>query len=142
MLSHKLIRTAFCFVAFSGAISCQQQTSNIVATGNTAKKAVLSAYKSSGPVLANDYQYNNAQPDLVDLDQIMKFEEAARFESRIGIGAPWKRVNRYIGKTRREAINLVVSELENHQDGFLWPDWVNNVTPISCFERAKKRNRF
>ena len=72
----------------------------------------------------------------------MTFEDAARFESRIGIGAPMKRVNRYVGKTRREAINLVVSELENYQDEFLWPDWVNNVTPISFFERAKKRNRF
>ena len=136
------MRSAFCFVALFGIISCQQQTSNIVATSNTAKKPVLSSYNSSGAVSANDYQYSNARPDVADLDQIMTFDDAARFESRIGIGAPMKRVNRYVGKTRREAINLVVSELENYQDEFLWPDWVDNVTPISFFERAKKRNRF
>jgi uncharacterized protein (DUF1800 family) len=142
MPSLKIMRTAFCFVSLFGIISCQQQTSNIIATGNTAKKPVLSSYNSSGAVSANDYQYSNAQLDVADLDQIMTFEDAARFESRIGIGAPMKRVNRYIGKPRRDAINLVVSELENYQDEFLWPDWVNNVTPISFFERAKKRNRF
>ena len=142
MLKLKLIRTALFSVVLSGVISCQPQTSNIASTGNIAKQTVLSAYKSSGAVPANDYQYANAQPDAADFDQIMTFEEAARFESRIGIGAPLKRVNRYIGKTRGEAIDLVVSELENYQDEFLWPDWVNNVTPISFFERAKKSNRF
>ena len=142
MLKLKLIRTAFFSIVLSGVISCQPQTSNIASTGNIAKQTVLSAYKSSGAVPANDYQYANAQPDAADFDQIMTFEEAARFESRIGIGAPLKRVNRYIGKTRGEAIDLVVSELENYQDEFLWPDWVNNVTPISFFERAKKSNRF
>ena len=91
------MRSAFCFVALFGIISCQQQTSNIVATSNTAKKPVLSSYNSSGAVSANDYQYSNAQPDVADLDQIMTFADAARFESRIGIGAPMKRVNRYVG---------------------------------------------
>ena len=142
MLNIKLIFTAAGLVGLFGLVGCQQQTSNTNVTVNVSSKATVSAYDSGGSVSATEYAYSDAQPDKVDLDLVMTFEDAARFESRIGIGAPLKRVKRYVGKTRREAIQLVVSELENYQDDFLWPDWVNNVTPISFFERAKKRNRF
>ena len=125
-----------------GIISCQQQTSDFVEKEKLQRKPVLSSYNSGVALPNKDYKYFDVQSDVADLDQIMTFEDAARFESRIGIGAPLKRVNRYIGKPRRDAINLVVSELENYQDEFLWPDWVNNVTPISFFERAKKRIDF
>ena len=142
MLNIKLIAMAAGFVGLFGLVGCQQQTSNNNVTVNVSSKATVSAYASGGSVSTTDYAYSDAQPDNVNLDLVMTLEDAARFESRIGIGAPLKRVNRYVGKTRREAIKLVVSELENYQNDFLWPDWVNNVTPISFFERAKKRNRF
>ena len=142
MLTIKLITIAAGFVGLFGLVGCQQQTSNTNATINVSSKATVSAYGSGGPVATTDYAYSNVQPDNVNLDLVMTLEDAARFENRIGIGAPSKRVTRYVGKTRREAIKLVVSELENYQDDFLWPDWVNNVTPISFFERAKKRNKF
>ena len=142
MRSLRIIRNAFCFVALFGIISCQQQTSDFVAKGKTAKKPVLSSYNSGVALPNKDYKYFDVQSDVADLDQIMTFEDAARFESRIGIGAPLKRVNRYIGKTRRDAINLVVSELESYQDEFLWPDWVDEVTPISIFKSAQEKNKF
>ena len=130
------------FVGLFGLVGCQQQTSNTNATVKVSSVATTSAYSSGGSVATTDYTYSDAQPDNVNLDLVMTLEDAARFENRIGIGAPLKRVTRYVGKTRREAIKLIVSELDNYQDDFLWPDWVNNVTPISFFERAKKRNRF
>ena len=142
MLNIKLIARAAGFVGLFGLVGCQQQTSNTNATVNVSSAATASAYSSGGSVATTDYAYSDAQPDNVNLDLVMTLEDAARFENRIGIGAPLKRVTRYVGKTRREAIKLIVSELENYQDDFLWPDWVNNVTPISFFERAKKKNRF
>lgn len=142
MLNIRLILASVGFVGLVGLLGCQQQTSDTNVKVNVSSKATISAYDSSGSVSTSQYAYSDAQPDKVDLDLIMTLEDAARFESRIGIGAPIKRVIRYVGKTRREAIKLVVSELENYHDDFLWPDWVNNVTPISFFEQAKKSNRF
>ena len=142
MLNIRLIIAATGFLGFVGLAGCQQQTSNTNVTVNVSSTATVSAYDSGGSVSTSQYAYSYAQPDKIDLDLVMTLEDAAWFESRIGMGAPFKRVTRYVGKTRREAIQLVVSELENYQDDFSWPDWINNVTPISFFERAKKRNRF
>ena len=97
------------FVGLFGLVGCQQQTYNTNATINVSSKATVSAYGSGGPVATTDYAYSNVQPDNVNLDLVMTLEDAARFENRIGIGAPSKRVTRYVGKPRREAITLVVS---------------------------------
>ena len=141
MFNIKLIFVILGSVGFFGLVGCQQQTSNNNVTVNVSNEAKVSAFDAGGSISVNDYPYSHAQPDKVDLDLIMTLEDAARFERRIGIGAPSKRVNRYVGKTRREAIQLVVSELENYQDHFLWPDWVNNITPTSFFTRAKEMNK-
>ena len=43
-------------------------------------------------------------------------------------------MKRYIGKTRKEAINLVINELENYQDNFEWPNWkTDNYIPTSFY---------
>ena len=81
------------FVGLFGLVGCQQQTSNTNATVKVSSEATASAYSSGGSVATTDYAYSDAQPDNVNLDLVMTLEDAARFENRIGIGAPLKRVN-------------------------------------------------
>ena len=79
--------------------------------------------------------------DKTHLEQKLTLEEAIRFENRIGIGAPYDRVKRYIGKTRKEAIDLVINELENYKDNFEWPSWKDNYIPTSFIEQGLKRSK-
>ena len=46
------------------------------------------------------------------LDIVISKQEEVWFENRIGIGAPSERVKRYIGKTRREAIDLIIIKIK------------------------------
>ena len=79
--------------------------------------------------------------DKTHLEQKLTLEEAIRFENRIGFGAPYDRVKRYIGKTRKEAIDLVINELENYQDNFEWPNWKDNYIPTSFIEQGLERSK-
>lgn len=64
------------------------------------------------------------------LDEIIDKKSAVRLENRIGIGAPEHRVIRYVGKTRREAIKIIVNELIYHEDTFTQPIWVADLAPL------------
>ena len=64
------------------------------------------------------------------LSKTLTFEEAAWFERRVGIGAPFTRVENLIGKTRKQAIDQIIDELESYKDDFLWPEWVDDFPPI------------
>ena len=77
--------------------------------------------KTQKPEPRNDLIFDLNNFDKTHLEQKLTLEEATRFENRIGIGAPYYRVKRYVGKTRKEAIELVISELENYKDNFEWP---------------------
>ena len=97
--------------------------------------------KTEKPKKRNDLIYDLKKINLSHLDKKITLKEAVRFENRIGIGAPYDRVKRYIGKTRKEAIKIVVQELENYQDDFDWPDWKNNYTPTTFIEDGLRRNK-
>ena len=77
--------------------------------------------KTEKPKPRDDLIFNLNNFDKTHLNQKLTIEEAIRFENRIGIGAPYDRVKRYVGKTRKEVINLVIKELENYKDKFEWP---------------------
>ena len=64
------------------------------------------------------------------LDEIIDKKSAVRLENRIGIGAPEHRVIRYVGKTRREAIQIIVKELIEHEDTYKQPMWVSDLAPL------------
>ena len=64
------------------------------------------------------------------LDVEMDFASAVWFENRIGYGAPKDRVDRYVGMTRREAVDLVVQELRNYQDPYKLPSWFYDMKPL------------
>ena len=68
---------------------------------------------------------------------VMTKKDAIRFEKRIGFGSPVDRVVRYIGLTRREAIDLVIDELKNYEDDFNWPEWTEGSIPIGFLTKVK-----
>ena len=70
------------------------------------------------------------QEKSAHLDIVLDERAAIRFENRIGIGAPEHRVKRYVGKTRREAIQIVVKELYQHSDLFTDPPWLEELLPL------------
>jgi len=72
------------------------------------------------------------------LDIVISKQEAVWFENRIGFGAPSKRVKRYIGKTRREAIDLIIAELKGHRDQYVAPVWVKGRTPLGALIDANE----
>ena len=97
--------------------------------------------KTQKPEPRNDLIFNLNDFDKTHLEQKLTIEEAIRFENRIGFGAPYDRVQRYIGKTRKEAIDLVINELENYQDNFEWPNWKDNYIPTSFIEQGLERSK-
>ena len=97
--------------------------------------------KTQKPEPRNDLIFNLNDFDKTHLEQKLTLEEANRFENRIGFGAPYDRVKRYIGKTRKEAIDLVINELENYQDNFEWPNWKDNYIPTSFIEQGLERSK-
>ncbi len=75
------------------------------------------------------------------LDMIITKNEAIRLERRIGIGVPIDRVKVHIGKTRREAINDIISDLNTYQDNTFWPKWTEVAIPTSFMNRGIKSHR-
>ena len=70
------------------------------------------------------------------LDEVMTKKDAIRFEKRIGFGSPVDRVVRYIGLTRREAIDLVIDELKNYEDDFNWPEWTYKAKSVFLLKNS------
>lgn len=97
--------------------------------------------KTDKPKKRSDLVYDLNKIDFSHLDKKITLNEAIRFENRIGIGAPSNRVKRYLGKTRKEVIKIVIQELENYKDDFNWPDWKNKYTPTTFIEDGLRRNK-
>ena len=125
----------FVFVIFSSSLSY----SSVKIKGGVISSAEV--LKTQIPLKRDDLIYNLNKLDLLHLDKKITLKEAIRFENRIGIGAPYKRVKRYIGKTRREAIEIIIQELEGYKDNFDWPDWKDNYTPTTFIEDGLRRNK-
>lgn len=64
------------------------------------------------------------------LDVILDHSSAVWLENRIGYGAPKQRVDRYVGLTRRAAIELIVEELRNYEDPYELPNWFESMKPL------------
>ena len=60
--------------------------------------------KTEKPKKRNDLIYDLKKLNLSHLDKKITFKEAVRFENRIGIGAPYNRVKRYIGKQEKRSL--------------------------------------
>ena len=76
--------------------------------------------KTEKPQKRDDLLYDLRKLDLSHLNAKISQKDAIRFENRIGIGTPLNRIKRYVGLSRKDAIRLVVQELESYQDKFEW----------------------
>jgi len=82
-----------------------------------------------------------ADTDDSYLDVKMDLASAVWFENRIGYGAPKDRVDRYVGMTRREAVDLVVQELKDYQDPFELPSWFYEMKPLGRILQLRQGNQ-
>ena len=98
-------------------------------------------FNTTKPKERKDLIYDLKSFDGRHLNQIITKNEAVRLERRIGIGAPIDRVKLHIGKTRRDAINDIVSDLKKYQDNVLWPSWTEEAIPTSFMDRGIKNHR-
>ena len=83
------------------------------------------------PVSAGKY-FETIQPQSEDhLGLIVGLSDALHLENRVGIGAPKYRVDRLVGKTRAEAIDLILSDLPTGRGSLdPTPEWLThpNIT--------------
>ena len=123
-----IIFIIFCFTANSKT----NITGGVITTQNDIKNL-----DSSSDVFFTSYKIKPPQKIEISKEHLKKnitFKDAVHLERRIGIGAPVERVQRYIGMTRKEAIDLIIDELINSPDNFNLPSWVENTTPINFME--------
>ena len=97
--------------------------------------------KTEKPAERPDLNFNLSDFDPSHLNHKLSKFDAIRFERRIGIGAPLDRVSQWIGLTRQRAIEIAISELENHSDAFEMPSWFIEMTPVSFLEEGLRRER-
>ena len=93
----------------------------------------------SSDIFYKSYKINPPKKIIIDtkhLDKIIDFNEAVHLERRIGIGNPIDRVHRYIGLSRKQAIDLIISELVNTKDDYIEPNWVKEVIPLNFMENG------
>ena len=115
-----------------------------VCAKTTFKGGIITQSKSlhtKSPKKRTDLIYDLKSFDDSHLDIIITKKEAIRLERRIGIGVPIKRVKLHIGKTRREAINDIISDLHKYQEKTFWPKWTENAIPTSFMDGGIKNHR-
>ena len=89
----------------------------------------------------NDLEFDLKNFDSSHLEVKLNKFDAIRFENRIGFGAPPSRVVRYIGKKRKDVINLIVNELENYKDDIEWPYWTKNKIPTNFLDQGLRKHK-
>ncbi len=93
------------------------------------------------PIKRKDLIYDLKKFDDSHLNQVITTSEAIRLERRVGIGVPIDRIKLHIGKTRREAINDIISDLDKYQENIIWPKWTSDAIPTSFMDRGIKNHR-
>ena len=75
------------------------------------------------------------------LTKVINKREAIRFERRIGYGAPQIRVRLHINKTRKQAVDDVITNLKEYKDYIEWPLWTEKAIPTSFMEQALRAQK-
>ncbi len=117
---------------------------NYVFAKTTFKGGIITSSKSlptSKPKIRKDLIFDLNKFDDSHLDKIITKKEAIRLERRIGIGAPVDRIKLHMGKTRRQAINDIVLNLNKYKDDIIWPLWTKEAIPTSFMQSAIKAHR-
>ena len=116
-----------------------------VTAKTTFKGGVISQSKSlptKNPIERQDLDFDLNTFDNSHLNKIINIRDAIRFERRIGYGAPLKRVKLHINKTRKQAIDDVISDLKKYEDNIEWPLWTEKAIPTSFMMSFMKLGKF
>ena len=97
--------------------------------------------KTVTPKPRNDLNFDLSSFDDSHLSKIINKREAIRFERRIGYGAPLKRVRLHIKKSRKQAIDDVISDLKKYEDVMKWPLWTEKAIPTSFMEQGLRAQK-
>ena len=117
---------------------------NYVFAKTTFKGGIITSSKSlstTKPKIRKDLIFDLNKFEDSHLDKIITKKEAIRLERRIGIGAPVDRIKLHIGKTRRQAINDIVLNLNKYKDNIKWPLWTKDAIPTSFMQSGIKAHR-
>ena len=115
-----------------------------VTAKTTFKGGVISQSKSlptKNPIERQDLDFDLNTFDNSHLNKIINIRDAIRFERRIGYGAPLKRVKLHINKTRKQAIDDVISDLKKYEDSIEWPLWTEKAIPTSFMEQGMRAQK-
>ena len=115
-----------------------------VTAKTTFKGGVISQSKSlptKNPIERQDLDFDLITFDNSHLNKIINIRDAIRFERRIGYGAPLKRVKLHINKTRKQAIDDVISDLKKYEDSIEWPLWTEKAIPTSFMEQGMRAQK-
>ena len=97
------------------------------------------ALPTKEPKVRKDLEYDLTQFNGDHLNKIINKLDAVRLERRIGIGSPPDRVNLHINKTRKEAIDSIISGLKNYKDNINWPLWTEKAIPTSFMKDGLRK---
>ena len=97
--------------------------------------------KTVAPEPRNDLAFDLSSFDDTHLSKMINKLEAIRFERRIGYGVPFKRVKLHINKTRKQAVDNVISDLKQYQDSVNWPLWTEKAIPTSFMEQGLRAQK-
>ncbi len=97
--------------------------------------------KTVAPKPRNDLDFDLSSFDDSHLSKMINKLEAIRFERRIGYGVPLKRVKLHINKTRKQAVDNVISDFKQYQDDVNWPLWTEKAIPTSFMEQGLRAQK-
>ncbi len=122
--SHLILEKTYAKTTFKGGIITQSKN-----------------LETKTPKLRKDLKFDLDDFDTSHLSIILSQNDSIRFERRIGIGAPPERIKLHTSKTRKQAVDDVVSNLKNYIDNIEWPYWTENAIPISFMQEGLKAQR-
>ncbi len=97
--------------------------------------------KTVTPKSRNDLNFDLSLFDDSHLSKMINQRDAIRFERRIGYGAPIKRVRQHINKSRKQAIDDVISDLKKYKENMKWPLWTEKAIPTSFMEQGLRAQK-
>ena len=137
--SHKFVLLNLLFVIIFLIL-----TFNTLNARTTFKGGIITQSKSlltKEPKARKDLEYDLTQFNDSHLNETINKLDAVRLERRTGIGAPPDRVNLHFNKTRKEAIENIISEFKNYKDNINWPLWTENAIPTSFMKDGLRKAR-
>ena len=124
----------FCYISFIKIVNAKTTFKGGIITQTKNLKTIR-------PKEREDLNFDLGTFDDSHLNEVINKLEAIRFERRIGYGAPLKRVRLHINKTRKQAVDDVISNLKKYKEDMKWPLWTQRAIPTSFMEQGLRAQK-